>query len=90
MASTRGKLNGAVERLRGLEAVERVEVHDGELTIATPDGARVVGRVAIALEKAGLDVERLTLRTPTLDDVFLEVTGNRLGNIEDTDEKESQ
>ncbi len=90
VVSTRGKLNGAVERLRGLEAVERVEAHDGELTIATPDGPRVVGRVAIALEKAGLDVERLTLRTPTLDDVFLEVTGNRLGNIDDTDEKEAQ
>ena len=90
VVSTRGKLNGAVERLRGLEAVERVEAHDGELTIATPDGPRVVGRVAIALEKAGLDVERLTLRTPTLDDVFLEVTGNRLGNIDDTDDKESQ
>lgn len=90
VVSTRGKLNGAVEHLRGLEAVERVEAHDGELTIATPDGPRAVGRVAIALEKAGLDVERLTLRTPTLDDVFLEVTGNRLGNTDDTDEKEPQ
>ncbi len=33
-------------------------------------------------------VERLTLRTPTLDDVFLEVTGNRLGTEEDKPNEE--
>ena len=82
VASTRGEVNGAVERLRSLEAVERVDVRGEELTIATPDGPRVVGKVAVALEESGVAVERLTLRTPTLDDVFLEVTGNRL----DTDE----
>ena len=66
------------ERLRGLAAVERVTAQDGTLTVVTPDGSRTVGRVAVALEEAGVTVERLTLRTPTLDDVFLEVTGNRL------------
>ncbi len=62
-----------------MEAVDKVDVRGEELTIATPDGPRVVGKVAVALEEAGVPVERLTLRTPTLDDVFLEVTGNRLG-----------
>jgi hypothetical protein len=33
-------------------------------------------------------VERLTLRTPTLDDVFLEVTGNRLGTEEGNSNEE--
>jgi ABC-2 type transport system ATP-binding protein len=79
VVDTRGELDGVVERLRGLEAVERVEAHEGELTVTTPDGPRVVGRVAVALEEAGVAVDGLTLRTPTLDDVFLEVTGNRLG-----------
>ncbi len=84
---TRGELDGAVDRLRGLEAVQRVEVHGEEITIVTPEGSQVVGRVALALEKSGVAVEGLTLRTPTLDDVFLEVTGNRLLS---TDEKESE
>jgi len=88
VASTRGEANGAVERLRGLEAVERVDVRGEELTIATPDGPRVVGKVAVALEESGVAVERLTLRTPTLDDVFLEVTGNRLGTDEGGDASE--
>jgi ABC-2 type transport system ATP-binding protein len=82
VASTRGEANGAVEKLRALEAVERVDVRGEELTIVTPDGPRVVGKVAVALEESGVPVERLTLRTPTLDDVFLEVTGNRLGTDE--------
>jgi ABC-2 type transport system ATP-binding protein len=89
VASTRGEANGAVERLRGLEAVDRVDVLRGEeLTIATPDGPRVVGKVAVALEESGVAVERLTLRTPTLDDVFLEVTGNRLGTDTDNPNEE--
>ncbi len=70
--------NGLVERLRGLEAVERVEAHGGEITVTTPDGPRAVGSVAVALASDGVAVEGITLRTPTLDDVFLEVTGNRL------------
>ncbi len=90
VVSTRGEANGAVDRLRGLESVERVDVRGEELTVATPDGPRVVGKVAVALEESGVAVERLTLRTPTLDDVFLEVTGNRLiaedgGDIDEED-----
>jgi ABC-2 type transport system ATP-binding protein len=77
-AGANGSVGRAAEKLRTLAAVERVEAREEELTIATPDGPRVVGRVAVALEEAGAAVERLILRTPTLDDVFLEVTGNRL------------
>ena len=90
VVSTSGELNGVVDRLRGLEAVEKADARGGELTIATPDGSRVVGRVAVALEEAGVGVERLTLRTPTLDDVFLEVTGNRLGKAYGSEEEENE
>ncbi|MDQ3386742.1 MAG: ATP-binding cassette domain-containing protein [Actinomycetota bacterium] len=77
-------LNGVMECLRNIEAVERVEARDdGEITVATPDGPRTIGRVAVAFEEANVAVEGLTLRTPTLDDVFLEVTGNRMRATEE-------
>ena len=34
--------------------------------------------VAVALNGCGVPVRSLTLRTPTLDDVFLQVTGSTL------------
>ena len=45
---------------------------------ATTDGPAAVAPIVVALEKAGVRVLSLTLREPTLDDVFLELTGNRL------------
>lgn len=53
-----------------------MDARDGEISLSAPDGPRVVGRVAVALEEAGVTVDGVTVRTPTLEDVFLEVTGN--------------
>ena len=58
--------------------VENVETHGDELTVSVQDGPKVIGPVAIALDQAGIQVQELTLRTPTLDDVFLHYTGARL------------
>ena len=83
-----GLHNGTVESLRRLAGVDRVDARDGELTVSTADGSRVVGPVAAALQESGVIVERLTLRTPTLDDVFLEVTGNHMRPDETNEEGE--
>ena len=42
------------------------------------NGAAAISPIAVALAAAGVAVEGLTLRTPTLDDVFLHLTGGRL------------
>lgn len=55
-----------------------VEIHGPELTIVTSNGAASIGPVAIALAAAGITVTSMTLRRPTLDDVFLELTGAHL------------
>ena len=52
-----------------------VEGRDHELTISVEDGSSAIGPIAIALHDASVRVRDLTLRTPTLDDVFLELTG---------------
>jgi ABC-2 type transport system ATP-binding protein len=62
-----------------------VPVADGQVTasgsevlVRSTNGAAAVAPVAVALAGAGIHVRSLTLRTPTLDDVFLELTGNRM------------
>ena len=73
----------AVEQLPG---VSRVDVRGEELVVTATDGAATIGAVAIALNGVA-PVRQLTLRTTTLDDVFLELTGNRIRSesSEDTD-----
>jgi ABC-2 type transport system ATP-binding protein len=58
--------------------VQSVEAHGNELVIATDNGSAAVSPVAVALSECGAAVRDLTLRTPTLDDVFLELTGTHI------------
>ncbi len=58
-----------------LPGVASVEVRGDSLVVSAPDGAATVSPVAVALNGCGVGVVDLMLRTPTLDDVFLELTG---------------
>jgi ABC-2 type transport system ATP-binding protein len=64
-----------VERLPG---VQSVEVHGNELVITTDNGSAAISPVAVALASCEVTVRDLTLRTPTLDDVFLDLTGSHI------------
>ena len=61
-----------------LAMVERVETNGDEAVMSVANGAAAISPVAVALAEAGIVVEGLTLRTPTLDDVFLHLTGERM------------
>ncbi|MEX0664887.1 MAG: ATP-binding cassette domain-containing protein [Acidimicrobiia bacterium] len=82
-AGTGERACAEVERIGG---VERVERHGDELTIVTPNASTMLSSVAIALEAGGVNVLNLTMRTPTLDDVFLELTGAHIGRDEQEEE----
>ena len=58
--------------------VTGVETLGDEVTASTADGPGTVSPIAVALAQAGVRVRALTLREPTLDDVFLTLTGNHL------------
>ena len=49
-----------------------------------------ISPVAVALSTCEVPVRDLTLRTPTLDDVFLELTGNRIEPRDDRDLEEER
>jgi ABC-2 type transport system ATP-binding protein len=69
-----------------LDSVQGVEAHGNELVIATDNGSAAISPVAVALNDCDVTVRDLTLRTPTLDDVFLELTGSHIEH-DDTEEK---
>lgn len=75
--------------LDGVEGVAAVDVRGDEVQVGTTDGASLISPVAIALASAGVAVENLALRTPTLDDVFISVTGERLADAAETTSEES-
>ena len=58
--------------------VDKVVAGRDELVVHAGDGAAVMSPVALALHGCGVTVSSLTLRTPTLDDVFLQFTGAHL------------
>ena len=45
-------------------------------SVAAPGGPELLPAVVRALDEAGIAVEDLTLRRPTLDEVFLALTGH--------------
>jgi ABC-2 type transport system ATP-binding protein len=83
VARIEGDPAAAQDALRGVYGVVAVEGRDHELTISVDDGSSAIGPVAIALHDASIRVRDLTLRTPTLDDVFLELTGAHFDAEED-------
>jgi ABC-2 type transport system ATP-binding protein len=85
-----GDATKAVAAVSKVGGVEDADAHGSVLTVASADGAAAVGPVAVALNKSGVKVKDITLRTPTLDDVFLELTGTHIRPADDTDNETSE
>jgi ABC-2 type transport system ATP-binding protein len=69
----------AAQRAQAILAphAQRAQLDLQTLHLYLPDAARAVPQLAAALEQAGIRPIALTLAQPTLDDVFLHVTGLR-------------
>ena len=78
VAEIRGDGPAAERSVAALGGVEHAELIGDELIATVADGTHAIGTIAVALHEAGIDVGPLTLRRPTLDDVFLELTGGHL------------
>ena len=90
IARVDGQADEAREAVAGLDGVSRVDAAGGEVVIQVSSGAAAISRVALALAQRNVEVSELTLRTPTLDDVFLSVVGARMDEeAENPQERES-
>lgn len=78
VAQVEGNGLAALESLRSLDGLAPAWNPDGTLTVNAQDGAAALGAVAMTLGRAGVQITGLTMRTPTLDDVFMAVTGSRI------------
>ncbi len=65
-------------KLRNLDGVDAVSCEVGRIVVSAKDGPAELSPVAVALGATSLRVKSLTLRTPTLDDVFMELTGSHI------------
>jgi len=79
-AEVDGDPDTAADALRAIDGIDDVQTHNNELAVMTTDGAGLIAHVAVALNGCGVPVRSLTLRTPTLDDVYLHVTGTHFAD----------
>ncbi|GGV62509.1 daunorubicin resistance protein DrrA family ABC transporter ATP-binding protein [Streptomyces longisporoflavus] len=67
----------AEEILRGLGKGEvAVEAHTRKLTVPVSGGAKLLAEVIRELDTRGVEIDDIGLRRPTLDDVFISLTGH--------------
>ena len=86
IAQVDGQAEQAKDAVRHLQGVVAVDATGSDVIIQASNGAAVISSVALALNERRVDVRQITLRTPTLDDVFLSVAGARMeAEAEDED-----
>jgi len=78
-----------IDPSRNAEAMAAIAAHghcsereSGGLVLRTPEGARAIAPVIRALDEAGIEVDAVEVEEPTLDDVFLAVTGHTAAEAE--------
>jgi ABC-2 type transport system ATP-binding protein len=78
----------ASQAIKGLAGVKEVGICPADLlrgnglTVLTQDGASLVPQLVKAVDGAGVTIDHLTLSAPTLDEVFLKLTGRTLNVID--------
>ncbi len=78
VADVEGHDPDVLDRLRHMKGVSGVTTERGTVSVTSPDAAAALSAVATELEHSRFRVRSIVLRMPTLDDVFMEMTGSRI------------
>lgn len=79
-----GDLHAAVEAMRPYSLGEiQVNADDGQLIVPVTQGSQLLAAVVRDLDAAQIPLDNLALRRPTLDDVFLTLTGRAATSTDD-------
>ncbi len=71
---------------RGSDGQAVVDEHMRKITVPTSNGSKGLVLVIRDLDDAGIDIDDIALRRPSLDDVFLKLTGHRAEEIPELEE----
>jgi ABC-2 type transport system ATP-binding protein len=63
------------KKLEKIAGVTSVKQHDKSLSIYAKNGGAVISEIVSVLQKLNVTILNVEIRKPTLDDVFLKVTG---------------
>lgn len=80
----------ADEVLRGFgKGAAKIEAHTRKVTVPVSGGAKLLAEVIRELDGRGIEIDDIALRRPTLDDVFISLTGHAAVSEEEQDRKEA-
>jgi ABC-2 type transport system ATP-binding protein len=85
-----GDIAAARTAVTAVDGVADVDGTGHNLVVSAANGSATIGPVAVALNGSGVAVRDLTLRTPTLDDVFLELTGTHIRPDDSSDDETAE
>lgn len=68
----------AVKVLEGIDGINGVKVVEGYIRFKVSDGSRAAPLIFEALSKAGIKVTSISIKEPSMDEVFMEYTGHSL------------
>ncbi|MBL09039.1 MAG: daunorubicin ABC transporter ATP-binding protein [Acidiferrobacteraceae bacterium] len=68
---------------KAIELTPNAEMFENELRVTVPNGPQFIPEAFVRLRNAQIDVAAVSASKPTLDDVFLSVTGSTLSEVDD-------
>jgi len=78
----------AADAVAGIGREEpRVNLEDGHVALSVDSPVGVITHAVRRLDEAGIKLRDLAIRRPTLDDVFLTLTGEHIGDEEEETEE---
>jgi ABC-2 type transport system ATP-binding protein len=79
-----------IERIKQLNLANEVSVKGFEVKLSVIDGKKALPSIIHKMEAAGIEINAISVRTPSLDDVFIKYTGRGIRDEEGSNETKKQ
>ncbi|MEA3356427.1 MAG: DUF4162 domain-containing protein, partial [Candidatus Bipolaricaulota bacterium] len=88
LISRDGQLQPVLQSIEGLPQVTNIEKRRDSYywIIVRRDGDKVIPEIVSLAERAGISIESINLKKPSLDDVYLHFTGRQIREVEESRE----